>query len=100
MVVSNEPGYYKDGAFGIRIENLEVVVPAATKHSKEGFLTFDTLTMVPLCRELIDAAALTEAERQQVDAYHKKVRETLLPHLRRCNDSCAIAYLEHHTAPL
>ncbi|RNF12659.1 putative aminopeptidase P1 [Trypanosoma rangeli] len=100
MVISNEPGYYKDGAFGIRIENLEVVVAAPTKHSKEGFLTFDTLTVVPLCRELTDVAVLTQAERQQVDAYHQKVREALLPHLRRRNDSRAIAYLEHHTAPL
>ncbi|KAF8282033.1 putative metallo-peptidase, Clan MG, Family M24 [Trypanosoma cruzi] len=100
MVMSNEPGYYKDGEFGIRIENLELVVDVPTKHSKKGFLTFDTLTMVPLCRELIDLSALSEAERQQVNAYHQTVRETLLPHLRRCNDSCAIAYLEHHTRTL
>ncbi|KEG11294.1 aminopeptidase P1 [Trypanosoma grayi] len=100
MVMSNEPGYYKDGSFGIRIENLEVVVGADTKYSAKGYLTFDTLTMVPLCRELIDAAALTEEERRLVDAYHRTVCETLTPHLQRHNDSCALAYLEHHTAPL
>lgn len=100
MVLSNEPGYYKRDAFGIRIENLEVVVAAHPKHSAEGFLTFDTLTMVPLCRELIDVSALTETERQQVNAYHQVVRRVLTPHLQRCNDSCALAYLDHHTAPL
>ncbi|ORC89610.1 putative spliced leader RNA PSE-promoter transcription factor [Trypanosoma theileri] len=100
MIMSNEPGYYKDGSFGIRIENLELIVPTPTLHSAEGFLTFDTLTMAPLCRELIDADALTSEERQMVDSYHRAVREAITPQLIHCNDNCALAYLNHHTAPL
>ncbi|KAG8347973.1 Creatinase Prolidase N terminal domain [Trypanosoma vivax] len=100
MVVSNEPGFYKAGSFGIRIENLELVVSAPTKYSPDGFLKFETLTMVPLCRELINTAALTPEERRAVDEYHQTVREKLTPHLRRCRDNRALAYLEHHTAPL
>nr|CCC89695.1 putative aminopeptidase P1 [Trypanosoma congolense IL3000] len=100
MVMSNEPGYYKADRYGIRIENLEVIVETPREHSDKGFLTFETLTMVPLCRELINVAMLTEEEVNLVNVYHRAVREALTPHLRLVNDACALAYLEHHTADL
>lgn len=98
MVVSNEPGYYKSGAFGIRIENLETIVPVETKYSREGFLGLDTLTMAPLCRQLIDASLLTAGEVAWVDRYHRRVAEALRPLLS--HDALALSYLEEHTAPL
>ncbi|SCU70663.1 aminopeptidase P1, putative [Trypanosoma equiperdum] len=100
MIMSNEPGYYKAGKYGIRIENLEVIVRAPTRHSQEGFLTFEALTMVPLCRDLIDVSMLTADEVRLVNDYHRTVRDALTPHLRRVNDSCALAYVERHTAEL
>lgn len=56
MIVSNEPGYYEDGGFGVRIENLMTITKAATEHQFGGepFLTFDCLTMVPIQRKMID----------------------------------------------
>jgi Xaa-Pro aminopeptidase len=81
MVVSNEPGYYKPGAFGIRIENLVVVVvldpqpPGAERRT----LGFETLSVAPYERRLIDVSLLGVAERAWVDAYHRRVREQLAP---------------------
>ncbi|KAB0681265.1 aminopeptidase P family protein [Aureimonas leprariae] len=79
MIVSNEPGYYKEGAFGIRIENLLAVVeldpqPAGAERRTLGF---ETLTFVPYDRRLIDVALLTTEERRFVDEYHASVRERL-----------------------
>jgi Xaa-Pro aminopeptidase len=69
MVLSNEPGYYKTGSWGIRTENLIVVKPA----SKDGFLELETLTMAPIERRLIDKTMLSEAEIAWVDIYHQWV---------------------------
>ncbi|KPI86644.1 aminopeptidase P1 putative metallo-peptidase Clan MG Family M24 [Leptomonas seymouri] len=99
-VVSNEPGYYKDGHYGIRIENLEEVVECQTKYSPAGFYTMAPLTMAPLCRDLIDAEALTEAERQWVNGYHAKVVSAITPHLQKAGDPQAIEYLTYHTQPI
>ncbi|KAL7703980.1 metallo-peptidase Clan MG Family M24 [Lotmaria passim] len=99
-IISNEPGYYKDGYYGIRIENMEEVVECPTKHSDTGFYTMSQLTMVPLCRDLIDAAALTKAERHWVNDYHTKVRNTLTPLLRSSDDHLALDYLAYHAASL
>lgn len=96
-IVSNEPGYYKDNHFGIRIENLEEVVPRPTKYSPDGFLGLSYLTMAPLCRDLIDVDALTAAEREWVNTYHSKVVENIMPFLEKADDHTAIAYLNHHT---
>lgn len=100
MVVSNEPGFYLNGSFGIRIENLEVVVPAVTKYNNGDYLTFETLTVAPLCRELIDAALLTPDEVIWVDKYHARVSATLTPLLADRGDTLALTYLERHCAPL
>ncbi|WP_108814699.1 aminopeptidase P family protein [Loktanella sp. Alg231-35] len=72
MILSNEPGYYREGAFGIRIENLIVVVdaPALSGADERAMLAFDTLTYVPFDRRLIDTDLLTQAERDWIDGYH------------------------------
>lgn len=78
MVVSNEPGYYLEGRYGIRIENLLVVREAAVG---DGFLEFETLTLAPIERRLIDAELLTADEETWLDAYHRRVCESIGPHL-------------------
>ncbi|KNC46302.1 peptidase [Thecamonas trahens ATCC 50062] len=83
MTVTNEPGYYEDGAFGFRIENVMLVVPAATPHNFDAtdFLAFETITFAPLARDLIDVALLSQAERDWVDAYHQQVLDHLTPRM-------------------
>ncbi len=76
MVVSNEPGLYREGRHGIRIENL-VVVTRREQTEFGQFLGFDDLTMCPYERKLIDSSLLTDQERQQVDDYHARVYEAL-----------------------
>jgi Xaa-Pro aminopeptidase len=78
MILSNEPGYYKPGGYGIRIENLVIVKPVETPPGGEReLLEFENLTRVPLDRQLIDLAILTDDERAWVDAYHTLVRADL-----------------------
>lgn len=79
MILSNEPGYYREGAFGIRIENLVVVQPAPAIEGADAreMLSFETLTLAPIDRRLIDATALSEDEKAWLDAYHAKVCEML-----------------------
>ncbi len=78
MIVSNEPGYYKAGAYGIRIENLVLVQPAEGAAERE-MLGFETLTLAPIDRNLIDPSLLDADEIAWLDAYHERVRETLTP---------------------
>jgi Xaa-Pro aminopeptidase len=78
MIVSNEPGYYKTGAYGIRIENLVLVQPTAAAGERE-MLGFETLTLAPIDRSLIEPALLDEDEIAWLDAYHARVREELSP---------------------
>lgn len=74
MILSDEPGYYLPGAYGIRIENLLLARPAGEQPDQvKPFLEFETLTLVPYDRRLIDTALLTPAERAWVDAYHARV---------------------------
>lgn len=80
MILSNEPGYYKEGGYGIRIENLQVVTPAAPIPGGERpMLGFETLTLAPIDRRLIDRDLLGPDERAQLDAYHAKVRDMVGP---------------------
>lgn len=95
MILSNEPGYYKNGHYGIRIENL-VAVQKTQTHYERDMLCFETLTLAPMDRRLIDETILTSAEWQWLNAYHIKVRETLLPHL----DPDTAAWLIDATAEL
>ncbi len=73
MILSNEPGYYKAGAFGIRIENLVIVVPMTIDGAEEDMLGFETITFAPIAQNLIDGALLSPAEADWLDAYHAAV---------------------------
>lgn len=97
MIVSNEPGYYKTGAYGIRIENLQVVTPAADIEGGERpMLGFDTLTLAPIARDLIVKSLLTKEEIAWVNGYHARVWEKIGPQL----EGDAKAWLESATKPL
>lgn len=78
MILSNEPGFYKADAFGIRIENLVVVTPSALA---EDYFEFETITLAPIDRKAIDRTVLTEGEAAWLNSYHRRVREALTPHL-------------------
>lgn len=96
MILSNEPGYYRQGHYGIRIENLVLVVPAAIDGAEGEYLAFETLTFAPLDRRLVDKALLSAAEIAWIDGYHAEVRRKLAPRL----EGADLAWLERETAPL
>jgi len=79
MIVSNEPGYYKTSAYGIRIENLVTVIEDARDGDERPMLAFETLTIAPIDVNLVDKGLLTAAEIAWLNAYHARVRETLSP---------------------
>lgn len=79
MILSNEPGYYKVGAFGIRIENLIVVKKADVAGAERDMLDFETLTLAPIDLALVDVKLLSGAERAWLNAYHARVRAELSP---------------------
>src|ERR1700722_4726812 len=79
MVVSNEPGYYKNGSYGIRIENLQAVVELTEISGERKMYGFETLTLAPIDRHLIDTAMLSGDEIKWLNAYHARVREVLRP---------------------
>ena len=79
MIVSNEPGYYKTGAYGIRIENLVAGAAGRAARREREMLGFETLTLAPIDRNLIDPSLLDDDEIAWLDAYHTRVRETLTP---------------------
>jgi len=95
MILSNEPGYYKTGHYGIRIENLVLVVPAQIA-SEGDYLGFETLTFVPLDRTLVDKAMLSAAEIGWWNRYHEKVHAILAPQL----EGEDLAWLTRECAPL
>jgi Xaa-Pro aminopeptidase len=81
MIVSNEPGYYRDGEFGIRCENLVAVVEAGDTPGDRPMLGFEALTLVPFDRRLIEVDMLSEEELDWLNAYHRRVREALASEL-------------------
>jgi len=81
MIISNEPGYYKTGEFGIRIENLVLVEPREIAGAEREMLGFETLTTAPIDRALIDTGLLDESERAWIDGYHAAVLERIGPQL-------------------
>ena len=94
MIVSNEPGYYKPGGYGIRIENLVVVTPPAPVEGGERMMMgFETLTLAPIDLALVEKSLLTEEEADWLNAYHARVREALSPEL----DAETKAWLEEAT---
>lgn len=97
MILSNEPGCYREGHYGIRLENLVVVTPCETIPGGElAMHGFETLTLVPFDRRLVRPELLTSEERDWLDAYHRRVREEIGPLV----DGQARAWLEKATAPL
>ena len=94
-VQSNEPGYYEPGEFGIRIENLVEVVKDDSLAPRD-FLRFDTLTLCPIEKRLVDPGLLSADEREWLDAYHARVLETLGPALDRADRE----WLERACTPL
>ena len=97
MIVSNEPGYYKTGAYGIRIENLVTVVEcSAPPGAERDLLAFETLTLAPIDLALVEPSLLTREEAAWLDAYHARVREALGPLL----DDATAAWLAEATRPV
>ncbi|MCT4611344.1 MAG: aminopeptidase P family protein [Pelagimonas sp.] len=98
MILSNEPGYYKEGAFGIRIENLIAVeeAPALPDQNVPQMLRFETLTWVPIDRRLITPEILTAGERDWLNSYHAEVQAKIGPLV----DSDAAAWLEQACRPV
>ncbi|WP_090708498.1 MULTISPECIES: aminopeptidase P family protein [unclassified Beijerinckia] len=79
MILSNEPGYYRTGAFGIRIENLVLVEERAITGAERDMYGFETLTLVPIDTRAIDKNLMTQDEVRWLDAYHQRVRKALSP---------------------
>ena len=97
MILSNEPGYYKTAAYGIRIENLVLVIAAPEPVGAEKPLNaFETLTLAPIDRRLIDRGMLTSKERTWLDSYHARVHEVI----GALVDPPTRKWLEKATAPL
>ncbi len=97
MILSNEPGYYKPGSFGIRIENLIIVTePEVPEGGDIPMMGFETLTFCPIDRRLIDKSLFTQEEIDWLNSYHARVREKLSGHLKDAERK----WLEAATAPL
>ncbi|MGF7155897.1 aminopeptidase P family protein [Novosphingobium gossypii] len=96
MFLSNEPGYYKTGEYGIRIENLILVEPREFAGSDGEYYGFETLTHVPIERRLVDTSLLSPEEIAWWNAYHARVLEIVAPQL----EGDALAWLEAQCAPL
>jgi Xaa-Pro aminopeptidase len=101
MTTSNEPGYYEDGNFGIRIENLCITVVKQTEHNflNKRYVGFETVTMSPIATNLIQLSQLTDQEVAWLNGYHAKVRALLMPHMQETFPE-AVAYLLERTEPV
>lgn len=91
MILSNEPGYYKEGEYGIRIENLILA-----KEKDEKHLYFETITFAPIDKNLIDAPLLTREEKDWLNRYHEEVFEKLSPLV----EEPVLSWLENKTSPV
>ncbi|MEM6602800.1 MAG: aminopeptidase P family protein [Pseudomonadota bacterium] len=97
MLLSNEPGYYKAGEFGIRIENVELIVhKGIPEDGEKNMLGFETLTLVPYERKLIDKSLLSREEIHQIDTYHQRISDSVIPLL----DAERASFLKDQCAPL
>ena len=98
-IISNEPGYYKDGEYGIRIENDMAVKRAEGLHfGDRKFLKFENITLVPYCKKLINAKMLTTEELEQINAYHSRIWNTLVQSLQP--QSITFKWLKEEVRPL
>lgn len=98
-VLSIEPGFYEDGAFGIRIENLAMVREVKTEHSfgDKPFLGFEHVTMVPYCRNLIDEGLLTAQEKEWLNQSNREILKVMEGRFE--GDELTRAWLERETRP-
>jgi Xaa-Pro aminopeptidase len=96
MIVSNEPGYYRGGAFGIRCENLVVVRESARGGEEQSMLEFDAITLVPFDRRLVDPGLMSAAELDWLNSYHQRVAAVIGPLLEGADRD----WLEQATRPL
>jgi Xaa-Pro aminopeptidase len=96
MILSNEPGYYKTDAYGIRIENLELVVGTEVAGAEKPVNAFETLTLAPIDRRLINLNMLSGDELDWINDYHARVRHAVRPHV----DDATKAWLDEATAAL
>jgi Xaa-Pro aminopeptidase len=96
MILSNEPGYYKTDAFGIRIENLELVVEKVIEGAEKPMNGFEALTLAPIDRRLINVNRISKQELAWINAYHARVREEIRPLV----DEATKVWLDAATAPM
>lgn len=98
-VLSIEPGYYEDGVYGIRIENLALVREVKTEHTfgDKPFLGFEHVTMVPYCRNLIDETLLTASEKEWLNKANKEIFEKTESFFK--DDALTRAWLVRETQP-
>ena len=96
MILSNEPGYYKTDAFGIRIENLELVTEAKIEGAEKPMNAFETLTLAPIDRRLIDANRISKQELRWLNDYHARVRQEIRPLV----DEATKVWLDAATEPM
>ncbi|KAI1338074.1 putative Xaa-pro aminopeptidase P [Xylariaceae sp. FL0016] len=98
-VISNEPGFYEDGSYGIRIENIVMVKEVETKNrfGDKPYLGFEHVTMVPYCRKLIDPSLLTETEKKWLNDYHQDILKKTKDYFE--NDQLTMNWLKRETQP-
>ena len=101
MTTSNEPGYYEEGAFGIRIENVCIIVNANTPNKFGGreFCALETVTMAPIKTSLVNVDMMDDHEMQWLNTYHQQVRSTLTPLIKDLFPE-SLDYLISETEPL
>ena len=88
MIITNEPGFYKEGEFGIRIENINLV----EKHN-DDFLKFKSLTLVPYCSKLIDRSLLDKSHENTIKQYYSKIEKDILPLVNARNKEHEVEYI-------
>lgn len=96
----SEPGYYEDGKFGIRIEDIVQIVsvkPEKSDFNGRGALTFHTITLCPIQTKMIIPELLTDKERKSLNDYHKRVLDVLSPLLVKENDQFTLDWLKKET---
>ena len=97
MILSNEPGYYKPGSYGIRLENLIIVTPAVDEPDGDiAMHGFETLTLAPFDKRMLRTSLLTRDELHWLDEYHQRVLREIGPMV----GGAVLAWLEKATAPL
>jgi len=101
MFLSNEPGYYEDGEFGIRIENIQRIIPFESKYKKtKEFLTFEVVSLAPIQIKMLEPSLLTKEEIDWLNSYHSTVREKVTPLLKKLGHTDAVEWLFRETQPI